>query len=46
MGRENQDKICCIKKKKAYTIDDSSEDKKTKDAKKCVMKGKLKFEKL
>ena len=28
----------------SYLIDDSSEDKKAKDTKKCVMKRKLKFE--
>ena len=28
----------------SYLIDDNSEDKKTKDAKKCVIKRKLKFE--
>ena len=39
------EKICWTKSKTySYLIDDSSEDKKTKDTKMCVVKRKLKFE--
>ena len=37
---KNHDKICWIK---SYLRDDSSQDKKAKDIKKCVIKRKLKF---
>ena len=45
LGRKIVKKVVVLRSKTySYLIDDSSEDKKAKDTKKCVIKRKVKFE--